>query len=291
MTTLTPVLPLAAFEAAAGGLAARLQTHVVVVRSRAGGGSGTIWTDDGLIITNSHVVPGDAAEIITEDDRGRAARVVARDQERDLAALRVTAEALPPATVGDSAALRPGQLVFAVGNPWGQRGALTAGIIFSVGGAAAENRVPLDDVIRADVRLAPGNSGGPLADAAGRVIGINSMIAGGMAVAIPSNTVARFVAGDVPGQAFLGVQAQPVAAPAPAGQVAGLMLTDVVADSPAERAGLLPGDVLLSLDGVTGVSAIVRRLRRIRVGTPVRLALIRGAAAHTIEVTPVARVP
>src|SRR5579884_3429054 len=134
--------------------------------------------------------------------------------------------------------------------------------IRGVGGAAVEGQVPLPEAIRADVRLAPGNSGGPLADAEGRVIGINAMIAGGMAVAVPSNTASRFAAGDAPGQGFLGIAAVPVPLPpaiaasygAPDGF--GLLLTDIAGDSPAARAGLLPGDLLFGLDDARGGRAV-----------------------------------
>ena len=288
--------PAQALLGAAGEeIAAALRRSVVAVRSRRGGGAGTIWAEDGLIVTNSHVVPDDRAEIVTGDDRELAAQVVARDPERDLAALRVTAEGLPAVTAGDSGAVRVGQLALAVGHPWGQRGSVTAGIILSVNGATEENRVPLREAIRADLRLAPGNSGGPLADARGHVIGINAMISGGMAVAVPSNAVARLVASESAGQAergFLGIAAVPVPLPpaiaasyAPA-DGAGLILTDVVDGSPAARAGLIPGDVLLGLDGARGGAAIAGRLQRIRPGAPVRLALLRGGLPREVEAVP-----
>lgn len=297
MTTMT-VAPFAVgpLADAMGELAERLRRSVVVVRSQAGGGAGTIWAEDGLIVTNSHVVPDERAEVVTWDDRQFPAAVVARAAERDLAALRVKATGLPAATAADSDAVRAGQLAFAVGNPWGQRGSVTAGIVFSTGGAAVENGVPLAEAIRADLRLAPGNSGGPLADAAGHVIGINSMIAGGMAVAVPSNTVRRFIAGDVPGDGFLGIAAVPVPLP-PAvaasfggARAAGLMLTEVVAGSPAERAGLLPGDVLIGLDDARGGEAVAGGLRRLRPGRPLRLALLRGGRPRQIEAVPETRV-
>jgi serine protease Do len=280
---------------AAEQLAERLRRSVVVVRSPRGGGSGTIWREDGLIVTNSHVIPGGQAEVVTWDDRAYAAEVVARDPERDLAALRVRASGLPAVEPGDSGRLRVGQLVLAIGNPWGQRGAVTTGIILSTGGATVENGVPLQEVVRADVRLAPGNSGGPLADAEGKVIGINSMISGGMAVAVPSNAAARFVDGEAPGRAFIGISAVPaplppaIAASFGIADGAGLMLTDIVDGSPADRAGLLPGDVLLALGGPpagAGLDAIARGLRRMRPGSPLRLSLLRGGVAREVEVTP-----
>jgi serine protease Do len=265
------------------------------VRSPRGGGSGTIWQEDGLIVTNHHVVPGERAEILTWDDRALPAEVVARDPAHDLAALRVRARGLPAAEQGDSDRLRVGQLVLAVGNPWGQRGAVTAGIILSTTGVTVENQTPLRDAIWADVRLAPGNSGGPLANASGEVIGINAMIAGGMAVAVPSNRVARFVAGEVAMPAergFIGISAVP--APLPPALAASyrledgaaLLLTAIADGSPAANAGLLPGDVLLGMGDSRGIRAVAHGLRRLRPGVPVRLSLLRGGVPREVELTP-----
>ncbi|MGE5596567.1 MAG: S1C family serine protease, partial [Hyphomicrobiales bacterium] len=223
----TPVLAQAGEE-----LAHRLRSFLVAVRSPSGGGSGTVWSADGLIVTNHHVVPGDRAEVQLPDDRVLPARVIARDPLRDLAGLRVDAVALSAAKPADSDAVRVGQLVFAIGNPWGQRGTLTAGIVMSKGPAALENEVPLDEAIHADVRLARGNSGGALADAEGNVIGINSMIAGGVAIAVPSNEVQRFLAGDIAGRGFLGIEGRVVPLPPKVAAAyrgdGGLLVTDVL---------------------------------------------------------------
>lgn len=165
------------------------RSTVQVLTGRAGVGSGVIWHADGLIITNAHVAYGSRATVKLLDGRVFEAAVMARDPERDLAALKVDAVDLPAANVGDSDALRVGELVLAIGNPLGLVGALTTGIIsrnVSVEAPSSQKWV------MADVRLSPGNSGGPLADARGRVIGINSMIAGGLALAVPSNAVESF---------------------------------------------------------------------------------------------------
>ena len=174
--------------AAAATMAAELARVTVEVRGRgrgAGGaavGAGVIWHPDGLILTNAHVAHRDVT-VVLADGRARSARLVARDQQRDLAALLVDATGLPAARIGDSAALRVGELVLAVGNPLGLVRALSAGLVHAVGPRA----------IHADLRLAPGNSGGPLADARGRVVGLNAMIVGGLAVAVPSREAQRFV--------------------------------------------------------------------------------------------------
>ena len=168
----------------------RLRRITVQVHGSSGGtGSGVIWISNGLIVTNAHVARGRAA-VVLPDGRAIEARGLAWDPEYDLAALALDAEGLSAADVGDSDRLRVGDLVVAVGSPFGLVGAVTAGVIHAIG----PRRTAGSSFIRADLRLAPGNSGGPLADARGRVIGINAMIVGGLALAVPSNVVARFLA-------------------------------------------------------------------------------------------------
>jgi serine protease Do len=171
-------------------LASRLRHITVQIHGApAGVGSGVLWSSDGLIVTNAHVVRG-RVNVVLPGGRAVQARLLARDPERDLAALAIDAHALAPAEIGDSDSLRVGQLVVAVGNPLGLAGAVTAGLIHAIG----HRRPAGPRLIQADLRLAPGNSGGPLADARGCVIGINAMIAGGLALAVPSSLVARFMA-------------------------------------------------------------------------------------------------
>lgn len=170
-------------------VATALSRSTVQVQSRRFGvGSGVIWHSSGLIITNAHVARGSRATVELSDGRVFDAVCTSRDSQQDLAALTVSATDLPAATVGDSDALRVGELVLAVGNPLGIVGALTTGIIHAIGPKDTSSRW-----VQADVRLAPGNSGGPLADAQGRVIGINTVIAGGLALAVSSNAVQRFL--------------------------------------------------------------------------------------------------
>jgi serine protease Do len=155
-----------------------------------GGGSGVVWSADGLILTNAHVASAAEAEVELWDGRRFQARVVSRDPRRDLATLRISATGLDAATPGNSEGLRPGELAIAMGNPWGFAGALSAGVIHSIG------KLPgMGDQrwIRASVQLAPGNSGGPLANAYGHVVGINTAIVNGLGVAVPGSAVLDFL--------------------------------------------------------------------------------------------------
>jgi serine protease Do len=186
-----------AFAPLAGEVTAlveRLRRSVVVVRDGYGHGSGVIWESDGLIVTNHHVVGHEAAEVELADGRRLTARVVGRDPRHDLAALAVRASGLDTAPVGDARKLRVGELILALGNPLGVRGTATLGIVSADGNGTWMGHARRE-LLQADVALAPGNSGGPLADTAGRVVGIASMIlAPGIAVAVPSHVVRRFVA-------------------------------------------------------------------------------------------------
>jgi len=230
-----------------GEIAEKLRrSTVLVLPGPRGNGSGVIWSSDGVIVTNAHVALGSHLRVQLWDGRELEAAVVSRDRRRDLAELRVSAANLPAATAADSSQIRPGELAIAIGNPLGFVGALTTGVIHAIGPL---RRLGSEQWVQADVRLAPGNSGGPLADARGRVIGINTMVAGSLALAVPSNAVTSFLAGD-PIDAWLGVSVAPVRVPCPGGRAKafGLVLLEVEPDSPAANASLLPGDILLGTD-------------------------------------------
>jgi len=173
-------------------LSAALRRSVVEVRTGgAGAGSGIIWSADGLIITNAHVAQTERATIVLWDGRAFDGVVTAHDPRRDLAAIAIDAAGatLIPATIGHPTDLRTGDVVVALGHPLGITGAIALGIVHGV-----DTRRGAPRWIRADIRLAPGNSGGPLADVHGRVVGVNTLIAGGLGVAVPSTTVSRFLA-------------------------------------------------------------------------------------------------
>jgi serine protease Do len=233
-----------------GEIAENLRRSTVVIQARSrGGGSGVIWSSDGSIITNAHVARGAEVSLQLWDGREFQATVASRDRHRDLAVVRIEATNLPSASAADSSQVRPGELAIAIGNPLGFVGALTTGVVHAVG--------PLRGLgsrswIQADVRLAPGNSGGPLADARGRVIGINTMVAGRLALAIPSNIVRDFLSTG-PSDAWLGVTVGPVRVPrsypaGTSGHAFGLVLLEVEPGGPASSASLLAGDILLGTE-------------------------------------------
>jgi serine protease Do len=234
-----------------GEIAEQLRRSTVLVYAgERGNGSGVIWSADGVIVTNAHVARAPQMRVQLWDGRDFDAALVSRDTRRDLAELRIKAANLPAATAADSSQVRPGELAIAIGNPLGFVGALTTGVIQAVGPLGGSlRRFGSEPWVQADVRLAPGNSGGPLADARGRVIGINTMVAGRLALAVPSNAVTNFLAAD-PIDAWLGVIVAPVRVPSPVNRAKafGLVLLEVEPDSPAANASLLPGDILLSTD-------------------------------------------
>jgi serine protease Do len=239
-----------------GEIAEKLRRSTVVIQAGGrGSGSGVIWSSDGSIITNAHVARGMLVKVQLWDGRAFDATIASRDSRRDLALLRIGAMNLPSVSVADSSQVRPGELAIAVGNPLGFVGALTTGVIHTV---SPLRGLGSQSWVQADVRLAPGNSVGPLADARGRLIGINTMTAGRLALAIPSNVVRDFLSTG-PSDAWLGVTVHPVRIPRPnaAGrsvQAFGLLLCEVEPDSPASSASLLPGDVLLGTEEATFAS-------------------------------------
>lgn len=261
--------------------------------AQAGAGSGFVFAADGLILTNSHVVE-DAAEIdvTLPDGRERQADLVGHDPDTDVAVLRISAPDLTAVAFGDSHALRPGQVVIAIGNPYGFQHTVTTGVVSALGRSlrARTGRL-IEHVIQTDAALNPGNSGGPLVTSTGQVVGVNTaIIAGGqgLSFAIPIRTVANVLPGLLRDgrvrRGYLGVAGQDVPLLRRITrfhrltQPGGVLVISVEAGGPAQRAGLREGDIIVSLDStpVGSIDDLHRLLTEERVGAPATLGILRG---------------
>jgi len=268
------------------------QRSVVQVRREGRGiGAGVIWPGDGLVLTNHHVIAGRRRRsnvvVALHDGRMLDAHVVKSDRSLDLALLRLEGDYgdLPATPIGDSDALRVGELVYAIGHPWGSVGAVSAGIVGGVGELRGPGRGSATRYVRSDVALAPGNSGGPLLNARGEVVAINAMIFGSMALSIPSNAADAWIAGER--RPKLGIGVLPVEVPVSLQReagTAGLVIAGVETGGAAERAGLLVGDVLLAVAGkrLGEVGTLVEAVAR--AGDAVYLRVMRGGKISVMEV-------
>jgi serine protease Do len=270
----------------------------------AGAGSGIALTPDGFLLTSAHVVAGSNRRGRASFTDGRELRfeVVGADPLSDLAVLRAEADGLAAATLGDAENLRVGQLVVALGNPHGFAGSVTAGVVSALGRSLpARTRQTvriIDNVIQTDAALNPGNSGGALVDSAGRVVGVNTAVAGiGLGLAVPINAATRRIIGALMSEgrvrrAYLGVAGGPRPLPPSAGARygarTGVEVIEVVAGSPAEQAGLRPEDLIVELDGtaVTGVDDLQRAMVAELIGKPVTVGVVRGGGLVTVELVP-----
>ncbi|MFF9622415.1 S1C family serine protease [Streptomyces griseosporeus] len=268
-----------------------------------GTGSAVVFTDDGFLLTNAHVVGhADAGTVAFADGTGAPFHVIGTDPLSDLAVIRADGPAPPPVRLGEAGALRVGQLVVAVGNPLGLAGSVTAGVVSALGRALPTSAGPaariIDDVIQTDATLYPGSSGGALATADGEVVGISTAIAGlGLGLAVPVNATSRYIIGTLLAhgrvrRAWLGLAGTPAPLPPPLrdrlGQDAGLRVVQVVPDSPAARAGLRSGDLLLTAGDrpVTGAQALQRLMLADAIGRPLPLTALRGEALVDVIATP-----
>jgi S1-C subfamily serine protease len=268
-----------------------------------GGGSGFIFAPDGLILTNSHVVHGASAVRVSLPDGRRASAVLLGDDPAsDLAVLRIDLPGLVAVPLGDSQQLRVGQLVIAIGNPFGFQYSVTAGVVSALGRSLRSRTGRLiEDVIQTDAALNPGNSGGPLVTADGRVVGVNTatiLPAQGICFAIGINT-AKFTAGRLLRdgrirRGYIGVVAQTVPLPPRLARYHGVPLetasvvVSIEDGSPAQRAGMHPGDLVVAMDGrvIAGVDDLHRLLTDAHLGSRSIVTVIRGTQKLDLEVVP-----
>jgi S1-C subfamily serine protease len=301
--------PLDAYSQIVSGVAEKLTPKVAslrVPRRGPGGASGeslgsaVIFTGDGFLLTNAHVV-GQAQGGTASFSDGSSApfRVVGADPLSDLAVLRATGPTPPPAELGEADELIVGQLVVAVGNPLGLAGSVTAGVVSALGRSmpAGGGRI-IEDVIQTDAALNPGNSGGALADASARVIGINTAVAGiGLGMAVPVNTTTRRIISTLMREgkvrrAYLGLVMVPAPLSAPwrerMGRTTGLRVAEVVPGSPADRAGLRAGDLLLSAAGhpVAAAQDLQRLMFADAIGKPLAITVMRNGALVDVIAEP-----
>lgn len=273
-------------------------------RQRPGSGSGVVVSPDGLVLTNHHVIDG-ARQIKLTSPEGPTfgAHVLGRDPDTDLAVLRAHAsEPLASARLGDSKAVRPGQIAIAIGNPLGFQSTVTGGIVSAVGRSMrAQNGRLIGDVIQTDAALNPGNSGGPLVSSAGEVIGINTAMipyAQGICFSVASNTVlnvlTQILAHGRVRRGRIGIVGEQVKVPrsvafqASLAQTSGVSVREVVAGGPAERAGLAAGDIIVRVGDspMTGIDDLFSLLDHRTIGTTVELGVLRQGRMLAVPLVP-----
>jgi serine protease Do len=292
-----------AYSQAVISVAERLSPSVANVRLRRGGGSAVVITPDGFLLTSAHVVArtrGGRASFV--DGRELEFEVVGSDPLSDLAVLRAEGQELTPAELGDAEHLRVGQLVVAIGNPHGFTGSVTAGVVSALGRSlptrSGANVRVVDNVIQTDAALNPGNSGGALADGHGRVIGINTAVAGvGLGLAVPINTATRKIVGALMSEgrfrrAYLGIAGGPRPLPPrlarKLGRAAGVEIVQVVEGSPADLAGMRPEDLIVEVDGtpIEGMDGLQRVVVGELIGRAVRAKVVREGRERELELVP-----
>jgi serine protease Do len=273
-------------------------------RAQDGGGSGVVVTPDGYMLTSAHVVASSTRNISASfaDGREVGAEVIGADPLSDLALLRVDGSDLVAAELGDAERLRVGQLVVAIGNPYGFASSVTAGVVSHVGRSLptrsrAAGRI-VENVIQTDAALNPGNSGGALADGRGRVIGINTAVAGvGLGLAVPINATTRRIVGALMSEgrfrrAYIGIaggsRPLPPRLARELGRETGVEVVEVVEGSPAERAGIRPEDLIVELDGVAvgGADDLQRLMVEELIDSAVQATIIRGGSVRRLDVVP-----
>jgi S1-C subfamily serine protease len=295
--------PLDAYSRVVAGVAAELTPKVASVRvpGRSGEnmGSAVIFTSDGFLLTNAHVVGNrQNGTALFSDGTSAAFTVVGADPLSDLAVLRADRPTPPPAELGEADNLVVGQLVVAVGSPLGLAGSVTAGVVSAVGRSLPTRGRVIEDVIQTDAALNPGNSGGALADAKSRVVGINTAVAGmGVGLAVPINATTRRIISTLMQQghvrrAYLGIVHVPMPLPAALAtrfaRSNGLRVAEVVPGSPAAHAGLRPGDLLITAGGrpVQKAQDLQRLMFDDAIGRPLAITVMRNGALVDVIAEP-----
>jgi serine protease Do len=292
-----------AYSRTVSAVARAVTPHVAGLRVRNGTGSAVVITDDGILLTNAHVVgPASRGQAAFTDGTEATFDVVGVDPLSDLAVLRARGQVPPGVALGEASKLVVGQLVVAVGNPLGLAGSVTAGVVSALGRSlptrsGSAGRV-IEDVIQTDAALNPGNSGGALANADGKVIGINTAVAGiGLGLAVPINETTRKIVATLLSdgrvrRAYLGVVGTPAPVPASVadryGRRNGLRLAEVVPGSPAAKAGLRAGDLVLDVGRtpVHDAGGIQRQLFEAAIGTPLPVTVLRNGAMVDVIAVP-----
>jgi serine protease Do len=288
-----------------GPCVANLRVSRRTRRGRAeGGGSGVVITPDGFMLSSAHVVAAgnDGGRATFQDGRELSFEIVGTDPLSDLAVLRTEAGELPAAELGDADALRVGQLVVAIGNPLGFAGSVTAGVVSAVGRSLPTRQGSagrlVENVIQTDASLNPGNSGGALADGLGRVVGVNTAVAGvGLGLAVPINEATRRIIGVLMSdgrvrRAYLGIvggaRPLPPRFASEASGDSGVEVVEVVEGSPAQRAGLRPEDLIVEVGGrrVGDVGDLQRLMDGAAIGRELTLRVIRGSRALALAIRP-----
>ena len=297
--------PLDAYSRVVAGVAAELTPKVASLRVTQGSrrgeslGSAVVYTGDGFLLTNAHVVgQANAGTAAFSDGTSVPFRVVGADPLSDLAVLRANGETPAPAELGEADRLVVGQLVVAVGNPLGLAGSVTAGVVSALGRSLPARGRVIEDVIQTDAALNPGNSGGALADADARVVGINTAVAGvGLGLAVPVNDTTRRIISALMAdgrvrRAYLGLAMMPGPVPAAwrerLGRKTGLLVAQVVAGGPADRAGLRAGDLLLTVAGkpVAASQDLQRQMFSEAIGQPLAITVMRNGALVDVIAEP-----
>lgn len=289
---ITPAAIGLGFSEAIADIVSRVKPAVVLIGQNGSHGAGVIWRKDGIVVTNRHVLRGDRADVVLDDGRRVTGIVAARHPSQDLAIVKIAADDLPAVQIGDSSTVRPGQLAIAIGHPPGQRSAATLGVVVAAGQAATLEGPQTGDWLQTDVTLRPGNSGGPLIDAEGAVIGINTMVNGRLSLSVPSATVERFVAGERPGdpRAWLGVNGLLVPLRRP-NYPSGFLISEIAEGSPADRAGLIVGDVIVVIAGhaVIDAETVPAAILRMNPGEAVAVEVLRGGEPRHFTLVPATR--